>query len=64
MSPPAVPNVPGEPARAPAPAPSVPPDQPLDSAALLDGKRWVEIRHNGEIYRLHATRLGKLILTK
>jgi hemin uptake protein HemP len=24
----------------------------------------VTIRHNGEIYRLQATRLGKLILTK
>ena len=64
MSPPAVPHAPGEPPRTPAPAPSAPPDQPLDSTALLDGKRWVEIRHNGEVYRLHATRLGKLILTK
>ncbi len=24
----------------------------------------IEIRHNGEVYRLQATRLGKLILTK
>ena len=24
----------------------------------------VEIAHNGEVYRLQATRLGKLILTK
>jgi hemin uptake protein HemP len=37
---------------------------PLDSATLLQGGRWVEIRHNGEVYRLQATRLGKLILTK
>lgn len=37
---------------------------PLDSTALLQGGRWVEIRHNGETYRLQATRLGKLILTK
>jgi hemin uptake protein HemP len=37
---------------------------PLDSAALLRGGRSVEIRHNGEVYRLQATRLGKLILTK
>ena len=38
--------------------------QPLDSAQLLQGGRWVEIRHNGEVYRLQSTRLGKLILTK
>lgn len=38
--------------------------QPLDSQALLQGGRWVEIRHNGELYRLQSTRLGKLILTK
>ena len=37
---------------------------PLDSAELLGGARSVEIRHNGEIYRLQKTRLGKLILTK
>ena len=37
---------------------------PLDSATLLGGARSVEIRHNGEIYRLQKTRLGKLILTK
>jgi hemin uptake protein HemP len=38
--------------------------QPLPSEALLRGRRQVEIAHNGEVYRLHATRLGKLILTK
>jgi hemin uptake protein HemP len=38
--------------------------QPLDSRLLLQGGRCVEIRHNGEVYRLQATRLGKLILTK
>ncbi|MBA2963370.1 MULTISPECIES: hemin uptake protein HemP [Ramlibacter] len=43
--------------------PSGPPT-PLDSTTLLRGGRSVEIRHNGEIYRLQATRLGKLILTK
>jgi hemin uptake protein HemP len=37
---------------------------PVDSAALLRGGRTVEISHHGEIYRLQATRLGKLILTK
>jgi hemin uptake protein HemP len=37
---------------------------PLDSAKLLGGARSVEITHNGAVYRLQATRLGKLILTK
>jgi hemin uptake protein HemP len=37
---------------------------PLPSEALLRGRRIVEIAHNGEVYRLQATRLGKLILTK
>jgi hemin uptake protein HemP len=36
----------------------------LSSEQLLQGRRIVEIRHNGEVYRLQATRLGKLILTK
>ena len=36
----------------------------LDSAQLLRGHRAVEIQHNGELYRLQATRTGKLILTK
>lgn len=40
-------------------------DAPLvDSDALLRGHKTVEIRHNGAVYRLQATRLGKLILTK
>jgi len=38
--------------------------EPLPSEALLRGRRLVEITHNGEVYRLQATRLGKLILTK
>jgi hemin uptake protein HemP len=38
--------------------------QPLSSEELLRGQRMVEIEHNGELYRLQATRLGKLILTK
>ena len=38
--------------------------RPLPSEALLRGRRQVEITHNGEVYRLQATRLGKLILTK
>jgi hemin uptake protein HemP len=37
---------------------------PVPSEALLRGRRLVEIAHNGEVYRLQATRLGKLILTK
>lgn len=36
----------------------------LESAALLQGGRTALIRHNGATYRLHATRAGKLILTK
>ena len=36
----------------------------LDSAELLRGRKAVEIRHQGLTYRLQATRLGKLILTK
>jgi hemin uptake protein HemP len=31
---------------------------------LLQGGRSVDISHNGLVYRLQATRLGKLILTK
>ena len=37
---------------------------PVPSEQLLQGRRLVEISHNGEVYRLQATRLGKLILTK
>jgi len=36
----------------------------LDSAALMRGHKTVHIAHNGSIYRLQATKLGKLILTK
>ena len=36
----------------------------VESAALLQGGRSALIRHNGAVYRLHATRAGKLILTK
>jgi hemin uptake protein HemP len=31
---------------------------------LLQGSRSVEISHNGSVYRLQTTKLGKLILTK
>ena len=36
----------------------------LNSTDILRGKKAVEINHNGFTYRLQATRLGKLILTK
>lgn len=36
----------------------------VDSHALLQGQKAVTISHNGALYRLQATRLGKLILTK
>ncbi|MBK6386346.1 MAG: hemin uptake protein HemP [Rhodoferax sp.] len=34
------------------------------SENLLRGQKSVAIQHNGSVYRLQATRLGKLILTK
>ena len=46
------------------PLASPPQRKPVPSSTLLQGARVVEIDHNGEIYRLQATRLGKLILTK
>lgn len=36
----------------------------LNSTEILRGQKAVEINHNGSTYRLQATRLGKLILTK
>jgi hemin uptake protein HemP len=36
----------------------------LDSRELLQGRKAVTIMHNGAMYRLQATKLGKLILTK
>ncbi|AVP58145.1 hemin uptake protein HemP [Pulveribacter suum] len=36
----------------------------LHSSALLQGCKAVTIVHNGALYQLQATRLGKLILTK
>ncbi|MCZ4313992.1 hemin uptake protein HemP [Comamonadaceae bacterium G21597-S1] len=36
----------------------------FDSAALLRGHSSVAITHGGSVYRLQATRQGKLILTK
>ena len=50
----------------PRPATDAEPVRPplLNSSQLLQGHRAVEIHHNGELYRLQATRTGKLILTK
>ena len=36
----------------------------LDSTEILCGQKTVGIQHNGSDYRLQATRLGQLILTK
>jgi hemin uptake protein HemP len=36
----------------------------VDSAQIMRGHRTIEIHHNGALYRLQATRQGKLILTK
>ncbi len=36
----------------------------LSSQAVFAGAREVEIDHNGAVYRLRQTALGKLILTK
>lgn len=36
----------------------------VSSSEILRGQKAVEINHNGSTYRLQATRLGKLILTK
>ena len=36
----------------------------LTSDDLLQGRKTIAISHNGTLYRLQATRLGKLILTK
>lgn len=38
--------------------------QVVTSAELLKGERTVAIEHNGSLYRLQETKLGKLILTK
>jgi hemin uptake protein HemP len=47
-------------------APGAPPadPQPIDSASLFAGRTEVCIEHDGTVYRLRRTALGKLILTK
>jgi hemin uptake protein HemP len=37
---------------------------PIASTNLLKGHKTVQIQHNGFLYTLQATKLGKLILTK
>lgn len=39
-------------------------DMSVDSAQLLRGSKSIAIVHNGAVYRLQSTKLGKLILTK
>lgn len=36
----------------------------VESSDLLRGQKAVSIVHNGSVYRLQSTKLGKLILTK
>lgn len=36
----------------------------LPSSRLLQGRKSVQIEHNGALYQLRATKFGKLILTK
>lgn len=44
--------------------PERPRGAPIPSSELLQGRCCLEISHNGMVYRLHVTRMGKLILTK
>lgn len=39
-------------------------EKSLRSDDLLQGHKAVAIEHNGALYRLQSTKLGKLILTK
>lgn len=39
-------------------------DLSVESTQLLRGKKSISILHNGAVYRLQSTKLGKLILTK
>jgi hemin uptake protein HemP len=36
----------------------------VQSGDLFDGQKSITIEHNGAMYRLQTTKLGKLILTK
>jgi hemin uptake protein HemP len=46
------------------PAPPQPLARPIASEDLLQGRNSLTIRHNGMLYRLQTTKLGKLILVK
>lgn len=48
----------------PLPASAQMQDLSVDSEWLLRGNKAIAIVHNGAIYRLQSTKLGKLILTK
>lgn len=61
---PAHPARPDEPGHPPPPTVGGPAAQALSSKDLLRGHTTVTIAHNGSLYRLQATRQGKLILTK
>ena len=39
-------------------------DITLASDLLMRGRKVIQIQHNGALYQLRATKLGKLILTK
>lgn len=55
---------PDKPARTPARLAVRPQPHLIASAVLLGGRREVQIDHQGQVYRLRLTSLGKLILTK
>lgn len=59
------PHPPPPPPRSPA-SPGVVDADPaaLDSRLLFRGRQEVQIRHDGEVYRLRVTRNGRLILNK
>ncbi|MDP2371528.1 hemin uptake protein HemP [Rhodoferax sp.] len=63
-----IPERPPEPLPASMPITRLPPNPhcaaALPSSALLRGQKSVQIEHQGLIYRLQETKLGKLILTK
>lgn len=44
--------------------PAANPAHLVQSTELLQGQKTIGILHNGSLYRLQATKLGKLILTK
>ncbi len=46
------------------PTVQTPASAPMPSHSLLRGNKMIEIAHNGSLYKLQATKLGKLILTK